>query len=422
MIMKFLRDLGKTHKPGRGALEILKYIGPGFLVTIGFIDPGNWATNMAGGSQFGYALLWTVTFSTVMLIFLQHNAAHLGIATGLCISEAATRYFRPRTSRIILGTAMAASVSTSFAEIFGTAVGLNLLFRLPVPVGALLTSAVVYALLITNSYRKIEKWIIGFVSLIGLSYILELSLVQVDWPAAVRGLFVPSFPEGSIYFIMGIMGAVVMPHNLFLHSEVIQSRQWNLKDKAVIRRQLKFEFTDTLVSMIAGWAINCSMIILAASVFWKNHVTVTDITQAQNTLKPLAGDLQSVIFGVALVFAGVSSSLTSGMAGGSIFSGIFREPFNLKDRHTRIGIGISLFIPLAFILLTKDPYRSMVFSQVLLGIQLPITIFTLLRLTSSRKVMKDFRNSPVENAVLWSIAAAMTVLNLVLFANWILHL
>jgi manganese transport protein len=419
LFRKFVNDVGKRHRPGRGALEILKYIGPGFLVTIGFIDPGNWSTNMAAGAQFGYALLWTVTLSTVMLIFLQHNAAHLGIATGLCLSEAATIHLKPWASRSILTTAMLASVATSFAEIFGTAIGLNLLFHIPIPVGALLTSAMVCVLLFTNSYRKIEKWIIGFVSLIGLSYVLELAMVKVDWPAALTGLFVPAIPKGSIYFIMGIMGAVVMPHNLFLHSEVIQSRRWDLQDRSVIEKQLKYEFTDTLVSMIAGWAINCAMIVLAASVFWKNHVAVTDIVQARNTLQPLAGDLSSLVFGIALVFAGISSSVTSGMAGGSIFSGIFREPFNIKDSHTRIGVGLTLILPVFLVFFSKDPYQAMVLSQVLLGVQLPVTIFTQIRLTSSAKVMKAFRNNRTETALLLLIGFFITGLNIALFFSYL---
>ncbi|MFA6484499.1 MAG: Nramp family divalent metal transporter, partial [Bacteroidales bacterium] len=262
--MKFFQDIKRRdHKPAFGGLEIFKFIGPGLLVTVGFIDPGNWASNLAAGAGFGYSLLWMVTLSTIMLIILQHNVAHLGIATGLCLSEAASTYLKPGYSKIILGSAMVASVSTSLAEILGGAIALNMLFHIPIKAGALLVLAFVTVMLLTNSYRLIEKWIIAFVSIIGLSFIYELSLVQIDWGQAAVSWITPSFPHGSMIIIMSVLGAVVMPHNLFLHSEVIQSRQWNLKDEKIIKKQLDFELFDTLFSMIVGWGINSAMILLA---------------------------------------------------------------------------------------------------------------------------------------------------------------
>jgi len=184
----FLQKLFKGHKPKLGALEILKYIGPGFLVTVGFIDPGNWASNMAAGSQFGYKLLWMVTLSTIMLIFLQHNAAHLGIATGLCLSEAISKYFPKFPRYFVLITAMLASISTALAEILGAAIGLNMLFNLPLNIGALITTFVAILMLISNNYRKIEKYIIGFVSIIGLSFLFELSLSKNKLEKRHRGM------------------------------------------------------------------------------------------------------------------------------------------------------------------------------------------------------------------------------------------
>lgn len=174
------RLFGPDHKPRMGGLEIFKYIGPGLLVTVGFIDPGNWASNLAAGAQYGYTLLWMVTLSTVMLIVLQHNVAHLGIATGLCLSEAASAYLKPAWSRPLLGSAVLASISTSLAEILGGAIALQMLFGVPVRIGALLVLVFVVVMLFTNSYRLIEKWIIAFVSIIGLSFIYELSLVTID--------------------------------------------------------------------------------------------------------------------------------------------------------------------------------------------------------------------------------------------------
>src|SRR5512139_31068 len=245
-----LAGLLKKHRPRLEAPAFLRYIGPGLLVTVGFIDPGNWASNIAAGASHGYALLWMVTLATVMLILLQHNVAHLGIATGLCLSEAATKHMRPAASKLVLGSAVLAAVSTAMAEILGAAIGLNMLFPwLPLRVAAVLTLAAVLILLFSSSYPRLEKAIIAFVSLIGLSFLFELSLIDVPWGEAAAGWVVPSFPAGSIPIVMAVLGAVVMPHNIFLHSEVIQSRQWNLGDDRIIRRQLKYEFADTLFSM-----------------------------------------------------------------------------------------------------------------------------------------------------------------------------
>lgn len=320
------RLFGPDHKPRMGGLEIFKYIGPGLLVTVGFIDPGNWASNLAAGAQYGYTLLWMVTLSTVMLIVLQHNVAHLGIATGLCLSEAASAYLKPAWSRPLLGSAVLASISTSLAEILGGAIALQMLFGVPVRIGALLVLVFVVVMLFTNSYRLIEKWIIAFVSIIGLSFIYELSLVTIDWPQAARAWVTPSFPEGSMVIVMSVLGAVVMPHNLFLHSEVIQSRQWNLSDDAVIRRQLRYEYADTIFSMLVGWAINSAMILLAAATFFATKTPVEELQQADSLLQPLLGRSATHIFAVALLFAGISSTITSGMAAARSSPGYSKSP------------------------------------------------------------------------------------------------
>lgn len=414
--MKLRVFLGK-HTPGLGAFEILKYIGPGFLVTVGFIDPGNWASNMAAGSRYGYALLWMVTLSTLMLIILQHNAAHLGIVTGLCLSEASTKYMRKRVSRVLLGTAVVAAVSTALAEILGAAIGLNMLTGLPLVPGAILTAAFVLFMLFSNSYKHLERWIIGFVSLIGLAFLFELSLVRLDWPHATAGWVVPSFPLGSLPVIMSVLGAVVMPHNIFLHSEVIQSRQWNLEGEDAIKRQMKYEFADTLFAMAAGWAINSAMILVAAAVFFSKGITVTDLSQAQETLRPLLGDSAAAVFALALLFAGISSSVTAAMAGGSIFAGIFREPFDLKDSHSRAGILITLLGGLGVIFFLGDPFTGLIWSQILLSVQLPLTIFGLISLTSSARVMGKFANTRNEKISLWTVAAVVSALNLLLLVQ-----
>ena len=399
----FFRDLKrKDHKPIFGALDIFKYIGPGLLVTVGFIDPGNWAANIATGSEFGYTLLWVVSLSTIMLIVLQHNVAHLGIATGLCLSEAATIYLKPWVSKSVLSFAVAASVSTSLAEILGGAIALNMLFDIPIKISAILVTIFVMIMLFSNSYRKIERWIIGFVSIIGLSFLYELFLVKVDWIQAGISWVKPSFPEGSILLIMSVMGAVVMPHNLFLHSEIIQSRQWNLKDEKIIKKQLKFEFADTLFSMIIGWAINSAMILLAAATFFAKSQKVDELQQAKRLLEPL-----------------LASTITSGMAGGSIVSGMFSEPYDVKDNHSRIGVIISLLGALILIFFIGNPFKGLILSQVFLSIQLPFTIAIQIYLTSSKKVMGKYANSRFLVGLLLVIGGIVTFLNLKLLLDFL---
>lgn len=404
----------KDHQRYLGGLDFFKYIGPGLLVTVGFIDPGNWASNFAAGSDFGYSLLWVVTLSTVMLIVLQHNVAHLGIVTGLCLSEAATRYTPRWVSRPILGSAVLASVSTSLAEILGGAIALQMLAGIPIMWGAILTTVLVVILLFTNSYKRIERSIIGFVSVIGLSFLYELFLVDIDWPAAVRSWVIPSIPEGSLLIIMSVLGAVVMPHNLFLHSEVVQSREYNKRDDSSIRRLLKYEFYDTLFSMGVGWAINSAMILLAASTFFAGGVQVEELQQAKSLLDPLLGSQAGTVFALALLMAGLSSTVTSGMAAGSIFAGMFGESYHIKDIHSRAGILISLGVALLVIFFIGNPFKGLIISQMVLSVQLPFTVFLQVGLTSSRRVMGEYANSRWSTFVLYTIAVVVSVLNIML--------
>jgi manganese transport protein len=419
-MLKLIRELKrKDHPRILGGLEILKYIGPGLLVTVGFIDPGNWASNFAAGSEFGYALLWVVTFSTIMLIVLQHNVAHLGIVTGLCLSEAATKYTPKWVHRPILATAVLASISTSLAEILGSAIALQMLFGLPIVWGSILSTAFVLIMLFTNSYKRIERAIIGFVSVIGLSFIYELFLVHIDWPMATHGWVVPSVTQGSLLIVMSIMGAVVMPHNLFLHSEIVQSREINKGDDASIRKVLKYELFDTLFSMIIGWAINSAMILLAATTFHRAGQSVDELQQAQAMLQPLLGNNAATIFAVALLLAGISSTVTSGMAAGSIFAGIFGESYSVKDTHSVVGIVLSLGIALLSICFISNPFKGLLISQMALSIQLPFTVFLQVWLTSSHKVMGCYANNKYYAVLLYALAAIVTVLNLWLLIDTI---
>lgn len=412
------RIFGNHHTGHKGGLELLRAIGPGLLVTVGFIDPGNWASNMAAGSQFGYALLWVVALSTVMLIVLQHNAAHLGIVTGLCLAESVTNYLPRLLARFVLITAFAASVATVMAELLGAACALNMLFGLPVSIGAVITAALVLALLLTNSYRKIERYIIGFVSLIGLAFLIEVALVPVDWQAAATSAILPSLPADSISVVVAVLGAVVMPHNLFLHSEVIQSQHFASSGPSVIEERLRYEFVDTLFSMGAGWAINSAMIVLAAATFWQQGIIVSDLAQAADTLVPILGPVAKIVFAFALLMAGVSSSLTAGMAAGTISAGMAAEPYDIHDRHSSLGVVAAFALALMAIQLTPDAFQGLVWSQVLLSLQLPITVAVQVYLTSSHRVMGVYANGHALRAVLVLIAIVVTALNALLLLGW----
>lgn len=404
----------EPHTPSQRARELLRYIGPGLLITVGFIDPGNWASNLAAGADYGYLLLWMVTLSTIMLIVLQHNAAHLGIATGLCLSEAASVYLPAWVSRPILLSGVLAAIATAMAEILGGAIALQLLFGIPLWAGSVMMAALCSWLLRSNSYSKMEKIIIGFVSLIGLSFLAEIVMVPLDWGAAAKGWVTPSIPHGSLLVIMSVLGAVVMPHNLFLHSEVIQSRQWNLEDEVIIKKQLKYEFLDTIFSMGIGWAINSAMILVAAAVFFANSVQVTDLAQATEMLKPLLGENAALLFAVALLFAGISSTATAGMAGASIYAGIFKEGYDIKDPHSWHGVLLTYWLAVLIILFVEDPFTGLIYSQMALSVQLPWTIGLLIYLTSSKKVMGKYANSTRLKITLGVIGAIVIVLNVML--------
>lgn len=218
--------------------------------------------------------------------------------------------------------------------------------------------------------------------------------------------------------IMSVLGAVVMPHNFFLHSEIIQSRQWNLENEAVIERQLKYEFLDTFTSMCIGWAINSAMIILAATTFFKAGHAVTELEEAQKLLIPLLGEHASVIFAVALLFSGLSSCITSGMAAGCIWSGLFNEAYNSKNRHTRTGIVLSLLGALLIIFFIRNPLQGLIYSQMALSIQLPFTMFLQIALTSSDRVMGKYKNSASLTALLVLLGIVVSLLNVALLFSF----
>ena len=300
---------------------------------------------------------------------------------------------------------MMAAVATAMAEILGGAIALQMLFGIPIKLGSMIILVLVLICEFTSAYKRIEKLIIVFVSLIGFSFLFEVWIADIDWAQAAVGWVKPSFPEHSMPVILSVLGAVVMPHNLFLHSEIIQSRQWNLEDDEVIARQLKYEFKDTLFSMIIGWAINSAMILMAAATFFQPQSAkqVDDLATAGKMLTPLLGNAASVIFAAALLLAGISSSITAGMAGGTI-----------KSKERRWGILLTMIPAAAVILLIDSPFQGLLYSQMFLGMQLPITVFTQIYLTSSKKVMGKYANSLRLKIALFAIAVIVTLLNIAL--------
>jgi manganese transport protein len=310
-----------------------------------------------------------------------------------------------------------AAAATAFAEILGGAIALGMLFHLPLKLGAVLTALVAGGLLLLNSYSRIEKLIVGFVSLIGLGFIFELSLVDTQWGAAAAGAVMPEFPPGAMLVIMSVLGAVVMPHNLFLHSEIIQSRQWFKQGEAAVESHLRFEWMDTIFSMVVGWLINGAMILLAAATFFRQGVKVDSLEQAEEMLHPIlghSGHLAATVFALALLCAGLASSITAGMAGGSVFAGMFGRAYDVRERPSKAGVALTLGPALLAVFFVTDSFRALVVSQMLLSVQLPVTIVLLLGLTSSRKIMGAHANGRLEKFALWLIAAIVIALNLML--------
>ncbi len=392
---------------------LLGFLGPGFIVTVGFIDPGNWATNIEGGSRFGYSLLWVITLSTVMLIVIQNMAAKLGIATGKSLAANIRERFSAPVSALLGLTIVLACVATDVAELLGGAIGFHLLFGLPLWTGAVLTVLLEIFFIVGQRYHRIEASIMGFLGIIALCYLVEIWIVGPDWGSLAPAMVVPSVDRGSIYVAMAILGAVVMPHNIFLHSNVIHSRQWGISEDEK-EGLLRYEKIDTLSAMVLGWMVNSSMIIVAAAVFSRHHVTVASIEQASATLKPLAGPLAGLLFSVALVFAGVGSSVTSSMAEANVITGFLGQPEDNRTLLYRISVFATAVPSLAIIFLSMDTFRILIFSQVVLSIQLPFTLVPLLVLCRDRSLMGRFASGRLEFIAAVVISAVVIALNVYL--------
>jgi manganese transport protein len=397
-----------ARSKGQTLLSLLTDMGPGFLVTIGFIDPGNIATNIVAGAHFGYSLMWVVLLGTALVILLQEMSARLGIASGLCLSEATRKLVGPKAS-IPLGTiAGMASVSTVAAELLGAAVGLNILVHLPIPLGTLLVSIVAGIAVWTHEYHHVEDLIIGIVGIIGFAYLAELFLARPEWQQVLHYTLIPHLNSSNAFIAVSVLGAIVMPSNFYLHSAIIQTRNWS-------GSKLKHEFFDTTVSMVVGGMINAAIIIVAASVFYRHGVQVETLEQAAATLSPIAGPVARALFAIALIFAGFSSAITGAMAGSYAIGGFFLEKhWHHENRPFRIGFLIVLVLGGLIALLPINPLHIILASQAVLGILLIFSAVPLVILMHRRDFVGDYVNSPTIHVMGWIVVAFLIFINIFL--------
>ena len=396
--------------------DFLRYLGPGFIVTVGFIDPGNWATNVAGGSEFGYSLLWVITLATLMLILFQSMSARLGIVTGHSLAyNVRQRFSRPWTG--VFGVSIViACIATDVAELLGGALGFQLLFGLPLMVGGVITVVLKIVLIATGRYRHIERVIVVFIGIIAACYLIELALVSPEWGAAARGAFIPHLSAASIAVAIGMLGAVLMPHNIYLHSNVVLNRGQPPDDEGR-RRVITYELGDTALAMGLGWMVNCAMVIVAAAVFFRHGVTITSLGEASASLEPLAGNLARLLFGIALLLAGLGSSFTSAMAEVNVLTAYLGRPEDPRTKFYRISLFVLALPALAVISSAADSYRVLIYSQVALSIQLPLTILPLVLLVSDRRVMGAFASRGVELTLAIVAGLVVTVMNALFLYN-----
>jgi manganese transport protein len=400
--------LGKT----RGLRAILPFIGPAFIASIAYIDPGNFATNIQGGAQFGYALLWVILMANLMAMLVQGLAAKLGIATGLNLAELCRLRFAPWVCYALWITQEITAMATDLAEFLGAAIGITLLTGIPMLASALATGILVFVILALqgNGFRQLEAFIGGCAGVIALCYVIETLLARPDWAQVAYHSVVPSLAgSDAMLLAVGIVGATVMPHVIYLHSGLTQGRIVPRSDEEA-RRIFGFERIDTIVAMGLAGLVNMAMLFMAAKVFhFTGHAGVADIESAYKTLVPLLGGASALVFGISLVASGVSSSHVGTMAGQLVMQGFvnFRIPIWVRRLATMLPA-------LGAIYLGLDPTRTLVLSQVVLSFTLPIPVITLILFTRNRAIMGRLVNHPATTALAVVCAAIILFLNVIL--------
>lgn len=404
---------GKSTK--RGLARLLPFMGPAFIASVAYMDPGNFATNIQGGAQFGYTLLWVVVVTNLMAMLIQTLSAKLGIASGKNLAELCHDHFPRPVVYGMWGLMEIVAMATDLAEFLGAALGFYLLLGIPLWLAGLLTAVITFVILSLERYgfRPLEAVITAMIGIISLSYLVETILGHPAWSQVVRHAFIPQFagPE-SVFLAAGILGATVMPHVIFLHSSLTQKRIV-VRTPAKLRRLFRFEVVDVIVAMGVAGLINAAMLMMAASTFYTQGLTsVATIQEAHQTLQPLLGKASGIFFALALLASGLSSSSVGTMAGQVIMQGFLQWHIPVWIRR------IATMLPaLVVIFLGLDPTRTLVISQVVLSFGLPFAIIPLIIFTSRRKVMKGLVNRPLTTFVTCLVAALIVVLNIYLLVQ-----
>jgi manganese transport protein len=400
--------------------RMLAFSGPGFLVAVGYMDPGNWGTDLAGGSQFGYALLWVILVSNLMAIFLQVLCARLGLVTGKDLAQACRDAYSRPTSIALWLLCEIAIIACDLAELVGAAVALNLLFGIPLVWGVVITGfdVLILLMLVNVGFRWLEAIVIALVATIGACFAYSIVLAQPDWAAVATGALVPSLPGGGALLIsLGILGATVMPHNLYLHSSIVQTRAHG-RGPADLKAAIGHNTVDTVVALGSAFFVNAAILVLAASVFWKAGIQVDDLRQAHELLKPAMGGAAATAFAVALLCSGQSSTITGTLAGQIVMEGFLR--IRIKPWIRRLITRSLAIIPALMIVSAtggRDTVQMLVVSQVVLSMQLPFAIFPLMMLTSDKARMGAFANGRGVQVVGYAICAIIAALNVYLLWN-----
>jgi len=390
------------------------YFGPAFVASVAYIDPGNFATNIQGGTEFGYTLLWVLLWSNAMAILIQYLSAKLGIATGRTLPQNCRQHFsRPMNFGLWVAAELAA-LATDLAEFLGAALGFYLLFHINLFVAALLTTVCVFLILALELYgfRRLEQVIIAFVFGIAACYAVEIFMAAPEWKKVVYHIAVPQISSASIYVAVGMLGATVMPHVVYLHSALVQARvrqdEFRCPTGKWLQRlrHVRYELVDVLAAMNGAWLINSAMIVMAAAVFFRSGRTVASIEQAHETLRPLLGQFSATVFALALLLSGLSSSTVGTMAGQVIIEGFLDIKFSIFLRRL-----ITIVPALVVIGLKLDPLKILVLSQVALSFALPFALVPLIMLTRREKIMGDLTNSRTTNALAYLAATIIIALN-----------
>lgn len=418
--MKNSESLSEVHQSvdtGKrtGWRRILSFIGPAYLVSVGYMDPGNWATDLAGGSKFGYQLIWVLLMSNLIALLLQSLSARLGIVRGLDLAQASRNAYPKWVNIPLFGLAQTAIVACDLAEIIGMAIGLNLLFGLPLIWGISITifDTVLLLFLMNKGMRKMEVFIVSMVFIVGLSFLVEMFIVEPSIKEIVKGLK-PSVLSGeALYIAIGIIGATVMPHNLYLHSSLVQTRKFE-RDNKGIKEAIKFNFIDTAVALNLAFFVNAAILILAAAAFYKNGLhEVAEIQDAHKLLGNIFGDIAPALFAIALIAAGQSSTITGTLAGQIVMEGHLN--LRIQPWLRRLITRLLAIVPAFFtILYFGDDALSglLILSQVVLSLQLGFAVIPLIHFTSDKKEMKGFAIKLWVKILAWISAALIVVLNI----------